>query len=607
MTKEELLNRLKSVEWDDIEFKKASREAPRYALRSVSAFANTKGGHLVFGVSEANGTFTITGVIEVDKVQSELWGKIRDDKKISVRLPVVCDLHEFTEGAVICFHIPEATRKEKPVYLNGDLKQSYVRRGASNYLCSRNELMRFLRDAGNTEYDSELLDLDPETFFDKSALKLYRKWFDAKNHGEDEELSDIDFLRQWALVRERNSRLHPTRAAVLLFGSKQYVRSDLSRVIVDLQLYRCSEEDHSAEAGWDDRLVLETNLITAWQEMVNFYRRVSEMPFAIDPATLQRKENPPDYIAFREAAINLLIHQDFGDSRLKPVIRFYSDCIEFFNPGDAPATKEQLLDHGDIEVRNPRIVNAFRRAGLAEQGGIGIPAIFRNWRRLGYFPPEIENNKADNRFRLRLYRKYLLNEDQLLAQASLGADLSEREGAVFAFLIRKGEADMADIKALTGLTGPAVPDLVQRLITQRIMKQVGETKKFVIADHLRDRFWKKKSEAQVDAMISSNAQDTNNVRRVADTPDPLRGLSKTQWAIVEHTDVPCSTAKLMRVTGHKQRARFRKEHLRPLITGGIVKMTEPDKPTSPTQSYVLTDAGLKLKTLGLARGRGSDE
>ncbi|MEJ1958913.1 MAG: hypothetical protein WDM70_05215 [Nitrosomonadales bacterium] len=51
----------------------------------------------------------------------------------------------------------------------------------------------------------------------------------------------------------------------------------------------------------------------------------------------------------------------------------------------------------------------------------------------------------------------MLTEAQLLAQASLGVSLSEQEAAVFAYLTRKGQIDLADVKGLTGLAGPGSP------------------------------------------------------------------------------------------------------------------------------------------------------
>ena len=35
----------------------------------------------------------------------------------------------------------------------------------------------------------------------------------------------------------------------------------------------------------------------------------AEKPFSVNAQTLQREDRPPDDIAFREAAVNLLIHQ----------------------------------------------------------------------------------------------------------------------------------------------------------------------------------------------------------------------------------------------------------------------------------------------------------
>ena len=52
MPRNELLAKLNSVEWNDIEFKAAARQVPKSVMTTVSAFANTAGGHIVFGVQE---------------------------------------------------------------------------------------------------------------------------------------------------------------------------------------------------------------------------------------------------------------------------------------------------------------------------------------------------------------------------------------------------------------------------------------------------------------------------------------------------------------------------------------------------------------------------
>lgn len=56
-------------------------------------------------------------------------------------------------------------------------------------------------------------------------------------------------------------------------------------------------------------------------------------------------------------------------------------------------------------------------------------------------------------------------------------------------------------------------------------------------------------------------------------------------------------AELMAYMGFSHRPHFVTTHIEPLLTGGVLRQTLPDKPRSPRQRYVLTDAGVKLKLL----------
>lgn len=609
MNRDELLNRLNSIEWNDIEFKEAAWAVPKDALSTVSAFANTGGGYLVFGVKQQNGTFSVSGVIDADKVQNDFLGQLRDKHKISIFLPIDGKIHGLDEGMVIVFYVPEAQRNEKPVFIDGSPKKSYIRRGGRDDTCTGDELQRFMRDAASDRFDAEPLDLDIRECFDEASVNWYRSRFDTSNPGKGSTNDNATFLRKWGFVIERGGELFPTRAAILVLGADEYVRQVLPRMVVDLQFYRYKKEEYTPSVRWADRITVEENLIKAWQSVIEFYFKHSERPFSVDAATLRRDDDPPDYISFREAAINLLIHQDFGDHTRVPAIRLFRDCVEFFNPGDAFASAEQLLDPGDKEVRNPSVVNAFRRVGLSDQGGTGVGAIFEGWRRLGYVPPEIDNSKAEKSFRIRLSKEKLLSEAQLLAQASLGMNLSEREAAVFAYLIRQGQVDLADIKGLTGLSGPASLALVQRLTVQALLAPLSEgAHSYTLAEHLRHRFMPSSAltttqDQQVTASAVPGAVTVQVAEQVApkstEQVPALVQLSATQWLIVEHTDTPRTLSELLRITGYKQRPHFKAQHLEPLLAGGVIRMTVPDKPTSSKQQYVLTDTGVKLKTMHL--------
>lgn len=63
MDREALLKRLDGFEWTDFEVKLADSEVPRSTWETVSAFSNTDGGYIVFGVEDkGNNIYEVHGV-----------------------------------------------------------------------------------------------------------------------------------------------------------------------------------------------------------------------------------------------------------------------------------------------------------------------------------------------------------------------------------------------------------------------------------------------------------------------------------------------------------------------------------------------------------------
>ena len=637
MEKAELIERLKGYEWNDIEFKEARRAVPRNAYETVSAFSNTEGGWLVFGVRDGVGGFEIVGVLEVDKVQNDFLSVLRSGQKLNRIIAVDERLIEDDGKVLLIFHVPEARRQDKPIYLGGDIRKSYIRRGAGDERCTETEIKRLLRDAADERYDGGTVDLDPEHCFDDASLRWYRKLFDDRNPGHDETLSHVEFLHHWGLVIETGGRLSPTRAAILLFGAPPALHQVLPRPVVDWQWSRGDWSEELADERWGDRVVIETNLVEAWKALLDCYFRRAERPFSVNAETLQREDNPPDYIAFREAAINLLIHQDYAEHTRKAVIRFFDDRTLLWNPGDAFASADELLDPGDKEVRNSKIVDAFRRIGLSEQAGTGIRAIFRNWRQLGHVPPIIENDRTRKAFQLTLLKEELLSEEQLLFQAELGVRLDDTEARAFAFACRHGRLRPRDVRAVTGLSGAGALAVLDRLASQALLSPLegAETPMFVLAEHLRERLGRTdqvddlagtgvpglvtdqagpdserlvtdqagpepgslvtgQADPEPGSLVADHARSGQEDLSTAQA-EPLIELSPNQRKIIEICDIPRSLMAIMAAVGVSGRWYFRKRHLDPLIRSGVLRVTHPDQPSHPDQAYVLTEAGLRLK------------
>ena len=636
MTREELLDRLQGYEWNDIEFKQARKGVSEDAYKTVSAFANTAGGWLVFGVREASGGLDIVGVVEVDKVQNDFLSALRAGDKLNRVIEAAEDAHEIDGKTLLVFHIPESPRHDKPIYLRGDIRQSFIRRGAGDERCTMPEIERFLRDASDTKYDGELLDLDAERVFDADSLREYRRVFEDRNPGRRQDLSDMEFLREWGFVKERSrdGRIAPTRAAVLVLGRGHYVRQVLARPVVDYQFINSAFGAWSPDRRWDDRIVVEENLLQAWLTLSERFMQRAERPFRIDPATLRRDDDPPDYISFREAAINLLLHQDYGNQGRQACIRLFRDRMEFRNPGEAFASTDELLEPGAKDVRNPDIVAAFRRLGWSEQAGTGIGAIFRNWQALGYVPPVIDNDKAGKSFKLCFLRDVLLSDEQRRFQDRLGLRLSEAQARAFAFACRERRISLVDAKAVTGLMGrDAAPEL-EALEVLSLLQPLQEGL-YGLAEHIEghadlpvhghsrsDHVRNRRTDMVTDQgdhvvpagtnMVTDQADggtmSTAHVAHGADPTtehesqnqlpgEPLPTLSAVQRRIVAYCEAPRLLAEIIDELGASSRTYFKRKHLNPLIGTGLVAMTNPTHPRARGQRYMLTDAGLQLRAL----------
>lgn len=590
----------------------------------MSAFSNTAGGWLVFGVRHNNGVHEIVGVIEVDKVQNEILSTLRSGQKLNRVISVQESIIQEGPSTLLVFYVPEARRQDKPVYLNNDIKQSYIRRGGGDERCRPEEIQRFIRDASDERYDCEVIEADVESFFDPESLRWYRRIFDERNPGnETASHSDVEFLHHWGLVIEKAHSLSPTRAAVILFGSGPVVRQYLPRPVVDCQWVPAEWSGSLPDQRWTDRIVAEDNLIRTWQTLVQKFMQHSEQPFQVDPASLRRDDLPPDYLAFRESAINLLIHQDYADHQRTPMIQFYRDRTVLRNPGDSFADPDELLDPVEKPLRNPRIVSAFRRIGLSDQAGTGFRTIFRMWQNLGHVPPIVENDKARKSFALHLLKEILLSEEQLLFHANLGVRLSDPGAKAFAIACRTGELRLQDVRAVTGLPNREAQAVLDRLLVEVLVAEVvpGNRAYVQLAEHLVEQLADLKALEDGQANLVTDQPDTKPVDLVTDQPDtksqksvtaqhpPLRKLSDTQWKIVIMCDVARSVTYLMERLGVTHRSFFRRTHLEPLIKGGVLKMIFPDQPNHPNQAYVLTEVGVELvaRRAGGTKNGGTDE
>ena len=607
MTQEELIELLGSYEWRDVEFKEARRAVPQSAYETVSAFANTEGGRLVFGVRESGGALEIAGVLDVAKVQSDFLNTIRQRNKISVLLPVREQLERHEEKDLLIFHVPEAHRSEKPVFLDGDIRRAFVRSGGSDVRLTDAERDRFLVDAASERYDNQPVDLDPERAFDAESLNWYRASYEVRAENRSwRSLSDVDFLRELGLLDDDQGRFRPTRAAILLFGAGGALRRLLPRPVVDCQRFGLPRDEIAVGDRWFDRMVSDDNLIRTWRSLFEvWYPKFAEHPFRVDPHTLQRDDTPPDFVAIREAMVNLLMHQDYSDHGRNAEILHYPDQTVFRNPGDAFVSQSDLLEPGEKEQRNPQIVLAFRRIGLSENAGWGLRDVFGNWRDLNRPPPRIVNSKRRKRFELTLELTPLA-ERQRAFERHLGVTLDDTETRMVDYAARQESLSLSELQVIAGVTRAEARTAADGLVTKALF-QVADGSRFHLGRRLREEIGRLGHSGSDQVGIRQTDLVTDQVTKStsSDKGAPANGqapeLTRLQQAILDACEAPRSLADLMDRVGAKHRTFFRRTHLQPLLDAGIVRMTNTEHPQAANQRYVLTEAGAAIRARRLRR------
>lgn len=358
---------------------------PKDLWETYSAFANTHGGIILLGIQEKPmGTFRPVGVENPQRLITDLFNTLNNSGKVSTNLLSEKDVETITLGgkAIIQIQVPAATRKQKPVFLNGNpIGNTYRRLHDGDRKCDDETVRRMLAECVEDERDSRILpgftqgDIDPQTF------KIYRQMFkDAKPGHPWLELDDFALLKRLRGWRQdRTTREEGlTLAGVLMFGTWDAIQEALPHYFVDYQ----ERPEAKTELRWIDRVVPDGS----WSGNVfDFYRIVYrkltdpsglKVPFRLSEG--QRKDDTPVHEAIREALVNTLVHADYS-GRLSVLVVKRPDMLGFRNPGDMRVTLEQAMSGGESDCRNRIMHQMFLMIGLGERAGSGIPKIYSGW------------------------------------------------------------------------------------------------------------------------------------------------------------------------------------------------------------------------------------
>ena len=383
MDKTELIKKLEDIEWEDFEVKEAKLEIPKNAWDTVSAFSNTAGGWLIFGVSKKGKHYDILGVSNPEKIEQDFTTILRNGTKFNRKVTVKSKKYSFNGKTVLAFYISQQSPREKPVYFNSQ-KNTFIRTASGDQRATQEEIESFYRNSSYGEKDKEISKYHLEDL-DKTSIEKYRNYFMNVNPGHRyNELTHSEFLHKLGVLV--NSKV--TFGGLLVFGTEDLLMETITNYRIEyLEISGISYED--APTRYNFRISSEQNLWTTFFDIYERFPKKIDIPFKMVSGF--RDDNPEHLQALREALVNLIIHTDYF-SRANPRIRVFSDRFEFFNPGSLPKKIEYILEEDFSLPRNPIIAKIFRFIRLAESIGSGFHKMIEGWEQHYGVKPVIEGD-----------------------------------------------------------------------------------------------------------------------------------------------------------------------------------------------------------------------
>ena len=348
-------------ESETVEFKKSASES-KEIIKTISAFANTKGGRIFIGISNSGKVISV----EIGKDTIErLVNQITQNTDPKIHPHITTD--KINDKQVIIVKV-----KESSDHLVLAFGRPYKRVGKSTLRMSKDEYERLILEKHKDKlyFDSQICKEATLADIDKEKIRWFLKKAKAeRNLDIDYTASPPEALKRLNLLIDNK----PTNTAILMFGKNP------QRFFIQSEI-RCARfKGIKAVKPFIDMKVINGSIYEQIDQAEKFILFNIKKAAWIEPGKIERQEKweyPPD--AIREAIINAIAHRDYNSSA-NVHISIFDDRIEIWNPGKLPpplTPKNLKEEHKSIPV-NPSLANLLFLIKYIERWGTGTNDIIK--------------------------------------------------------------------------------------------------------------------------------------------------------------------------------------------------------------------------------------
>ncbi len=432
---------------------------PKSWCKSVSAFANSRGGVLIFGITDND---EIIGVEEpeavAEKISEIIKAKMDPIPDTSLRF-------EDMDGKTLVILEVSAGTQTPYYFVSDGTRLAFIRVGNESIPADNIKLRELVLRGTNYTYDSLVSRYE---FSDYAFTKLRAAYKKATGVS----FADTDF-ESLGLVAGK----YLTNAGALLADDSPIRHSRLFCTRWNGLTMTSGTMDAIDDKEFSGSLIMllenGLNFITT-----NFKKKWKKLA--------DRRIEMPDYPerSYLEGLVNALIHRSYTELGSEVHIDMFDDRLEIYSPGgmyDGTFVQDRDINNIPSKRRNPVIADIFNRLHFMERRGSGFKKICEDYAFAeGYTEKKTPRFNSDNdNFTLILPNLNYKTSKQSTKNVgnsvgnSVGNNLNKRETEILSLISDNSSITQEEIAEKLKITKRTVERNIQRLKDKNKLKRQG--------------------------------------------------------------------------------------------------------------------------------------
>ncbi len=458
LTRKKLDLLLKNGENFTVEFKQCRNELNNSVFETVCSFSNRYGGYLFLGV-EDSGKVVGVNPKSVQNIKKNFINVLNNPNKISPAL--FLNLEEFNyDGKVILWtYVPVNSEVElcdnKIFDRNGDADQNITK--------SVDLVANLFNRKSRTFFERQIFPYVTTKHLRLDLIPVVKKLALIKNENHPwRNMDDMEFFKSASLYEENliTGEKGFNLAAVLLFGKDSTIASCLPTYKTDA-IFRDRNMDR-----YDDRLIVETNLIESYDLLMEFVQKhTDDRFFLMDNLSTSVR----DKIA-REVISNLLVHREFSSAFPAKLI---IDKEKLYTENWNRAFTFGKLNPQNFTPypKNPILAKFFVNIARADSLGSGVRNLYKFTKIYSDSEPTLEEGDVfKTTIPLLAAKKQKIHE----------LELSDSEQKVLVQIENNGSMSSGEIQTKLGFKSrTSVQRILKKLLESGKIKKTGDGKNIV--------------------------------------------------------------------------------------------------------------------------------